>query len=207
MEQVCLAESDATMYEEGVVCLARGFSDGHCGSMGKAVRRANDEVIEGEAGIQGVGKRGAKCRSPSRGGLFENMNGFPTRVARKGNNVTIQRGSICRCRSSLGHVGDEDLEVHGFSARADGLQEGVKVAVDNLVFYERVGNGDDQAVVSQRHRVDLSKEGLEGLPSTERKVLTRKFPQRNGLVGRGIRHSRVCVVHNVFHSCESSICN
>jgi len=81
------------------------------------------------------------------------------------------------------------------------------MAVDDLVFDEGVGNGNDQAIPLHGDGSDLSQKGFEGLASTKRQVLTGKFPQRNSLVFSGIRHSNIYVVHNVFHSCESPMCN
>ena len=65
-EKVRLAEAGITVDEQGVVARCWRFGDGQCGSVGKAVRRADDEVFEGEFLIASCWRRvgGGWSREP-----------------------------------------------------------------------------------------------------------------------------------------------
>ena len=60
LEQVCLTQSGIAVDKEGIEGGARGFRGRQCGSVRETVRRADDEGVEGELGVQvrgtGVGR-------------------------------------------------------------------------------------------------------------------------------------------------------
>ena len=171
VHEMCLAEADAAVHEKRVVDLAWRFGNGHGGRMGKAVRAACHERLEGVLRVQrravarrddvhvAVIDRGGRLvlEEASLIGVF-----FLAAVAVTGGRLFFGRLLLgwLRFRLCFGH----DLEAHLVLAAqygADRVLDDREVVAGDPVLDEVVLDAQDKSVVGQGERLDRL-EPLEG---------------------------------------------
>ena len=143
-----LAEAGAAVDEERVVGLRRRFGDGERGRVGEAVRRADDERVEGVLRVEAAALGPVLLRLDPRDRRRRRR-----RARRRGR----ARGAPARRRRALGDAQLDGPLLAGDVAdgRADQAEE---VPLDPVAC-EIVGNGEDEPLTVQLEAVCLPEPG------------------------------------------------